>query len=131
MSRGIHVANHCSFCHLEPKTINHVNFECTYTFNLLKANVPYTVIFLLRLNLLHVLFLIKKNPNACKASEHISLLNMCCTTYIIWREMSNRRFGSSYTSFFYPSIFHHGICQIQIIKKEKAFVSFNISLQFP
>ncbi|XP_020685967.1 uncharacterized protein LOC110102125 [Dendrobium catenatum] len=53
--RNINVPVMCSFCSVAPETVNHIFFECNFTFYILNSLLPITKNFLLRPIVLHLM----------------------------------------------------------------------------
>ncbi|PKU59129.1 Putative ribonuclease H protein [Dendrobium catenatum] len=94
-ARNIIVPSICSLCNANFETVNHLFFECSFSFNILKSIIPATANFLLRPTILQVLYWLDSGAvsGAPLMTKNLYLMMVCCTIYHLWRERNSRRFG--------------------------------------
>ncbi|XP_020689318.1 uncharacterized protein LOC110104512 [Dendrobium catenatum] len=94
--RNINVSVNCSLCYSAPETINHIFFDCPYSFTILSSIIPGSMNFLLRPTILQLFHWMETEFSGNTLNFY--LLTVCTLIYHIWRERNNRRFGSDVRS---------------------------------
>ncbi|KAL0928596.1 hypothetical protein M5K25_000499 [Dendrobium thyrsiflorum] len=94
-ARGISVDSSCSFCHSSDESINHIFFECDFSFSVISNIIPVMKNQFLRPTILQAFAFTSAGPIKLK---HLHHLIICCSVYHLWRERNDRKFGSSYAS---------------------------------
>ncbi|KAL0905983.1 hypothetical protein M5K25_024439 [Dendrobium thyrsiflorum] len=96
--RNIIIEQTCPLCFAQQETIDHILFECDYSYSVLINVIPIMGNFLLRPRLSQLLVFLGDCNFSVKGQYHLYLLTVCCATYNIWRERNERRFNSNYRS---------------------------------
>lgn len=91
-TRKFFIPHQCQICFFELETMNHLFFECSFSFNLLKEILPWIECFLLKPTFQQLLEANKDSPTLSQLWKHRALLSSCCLLYFIWRERNRRRF---------------------------------------
>ncbi|KAL0924574.1 hypothetical protein M5K25_005415 [Dendrobium thyrsiflorum] len=93
--RNIHIPDpYCIFCRCDAENLNHLFFECSYSFSVLTKLIPFFHSFYLRPSLTQPLHYVGNLPVA-KLDKQGLLLTLNAIVYHLWRERNNRRYGST------------------------------------
>ncbi|KAL0909811.1 hypothetical protein M5K25_020709 [Dendrobium thyrsiflorum] len=84
----------CPLCRCNLESLNHLFFECNYSFTVLVKLIPNFQYFYLRPSLIQSLNHVGSIVGT-KLGKQGLLLTLNATVYYLWRERNNRRFGSS------------------------------------
>ncbi|KAL0923617.1 hypothetical protein M5K25_007680 [Dendrobium thyrsiflorum] len=84
----------CPLCRCDLESLNHLFFECYYSFTILVKLIPNFQYFYLRPSLIQSLNHVGSIAGT-KLEKQGLLLTLNATVYYLWRERNNRRFGSS------------------------------------
>ncbi|KAL0917470.1 hypothetical protein M5K25_012532 [Dendrobium thyrsiflorum] len=84
----------CPLCRCDLESLNHLLFECNYSFTVLVKLIPNFHHFYLRLSLIQSLNHVGSIAGT-KIEKQALLLTLNAIVYYLWRERNNRRFGSS------------------------------------
>ncbi|XP_020672051.1 uncharacterized protein LOC110092048 [Dendrobium catenatum] len=96
--RNIVVPELCSLCNNHPESVNHLFFECDYSFSVLEALIPASSGFLFRPTVLQFLQWLDSEYLGTSLYKNCFKLVVCCTLYYVWRERNSRRFGNDFHS---------------------------------
>ncbi|KAI0525120.1 hypothetical protein KFK09_004511 [Dendrobium nobile] len=75
------------------ESINHLFFECQYSFDVINHTIPDTKRLLLRPTILHLFEWIEEVYSNNALLKNLYLLFVSCSLYFIWKERNSRRFG--------------------------------------
>ncbi|KAI0496707.1 hypothetical protein KFK09_023031 [Dendrobium nobile] len=92
LARNISVDPICALCHSHAESINHLFFECDYSFTILSKLISNLGFLLLRPSVLQIFEYIKETRDKNKDFYYLLI---CSSIYYIWRERNDRNFGNS------------------------------------
>ncbi|KAL0919220.1 hypothetical protein M5K25_011302 [Dendrobium thyrsiflorum] len=91
--RNIHIPDpYCILCRCDAENLNHLFFECSYSFSVLTRLIPSFNSFYLRPSLTQSLHYVG-NLLVAKLEKQGLLLTLNAIVYHLWRERNNRRYG--------------------------------------
>ncbi|XP_028555324.1 uncharacterized protein LOC110094857 [Dendrobium catenatum] len=95
---GINVTADCSFCKSHRETLQHLFFECDFSFSVLLLILPIFMEFLFRPNLFLAFDWLNTTFSYSVVEKNFCFSVLACAIYHIWRERNNRRFSNSWMS---------------------------------
>ncbi|KAI0506993.1 hypothetical protein KFK09_013111 [Dendrobium nobile] len=123
--RTIYVQETCSLCHSAPENVNHLFFECSYSFSILNSIIPGSKNFLFRPTILQLCQWVETKFSSSQTFMNFNFLMICCILYQLWRERNYRRFGNEFRS---SSSLHYYIKKL-IIEKVSRWKNSNVLLE--
>ncbi|KAL0916814.1 hypothetical protein M5K25_014354 [Dendrobium thyrsiflorum] len=104
----------CPLCRSDLESLNHIFFDCNYSFSVITRFLPSFQSFYLRPSLFQA-FQHVRNLHEAKVVECGLLLTLNAIIYHLWRERNNRRFNSS------------SLCTVSIAKVISKAIKFKLS----
>ncbi|KAL0917385.1 hypothetical protein M5K25_012440 [Dendrobium thyrsiflorum] len=90
--RNVYISPLCPLCHLDIESVNHLFFECNFSFAVLTKLIPKASALLLRPTATQ-LFDWTEELNLPERGHSLFKLCICCVIYHVWKERNSRRFG--------------------------------------
>lgn len=96
--RNINISTTCYLCYYQQENINHLYFECVYSFNIIKNLIHVINNFLLRPNIFQIIQHIKDLDHSSALQRRKFYLYLDASIYYIWIERNKRRFENNFSS---------------------------------
>ncbi|KAL0920983.1 hypothetical protein M5K25_008006 [Dendrobium thyrsiflorum] len=90
--RNVYISPLCPLCHLDIESVNHLFFECNFSYAVLTKLIPKASVLLLRPTATQ-LFDWTEELNLPERGHCLLKLCICCVIYHVWKERNSRRFG--------------------------------------
>ncbi|KAL0910776.1 hypothetical protein M5K25_018861 [Dendrobium thyrsiflorum] len=90
--RNVYISPLCPLCHLDIESVNHLFFECNFSYAVLTKLIPKASVLLLRPTATQ-LFDWTEELNLPERGHSLFKLYICCVIYHVWKERNSRRFG--------------------------------------